>query len=151
MNFPRGFYLEVVFKTSRMNCPRDLKKPRGSENLEVLFEENSSLLFLFPFLINANFMNKFFYFNKFFVKNFIFKLNLVKFNILCYSINFFLKSTISFSRFFLKKHLQITILCYYFAPFINLLFVITKAGGNRPVESLATSAAVERCYILSLS
>jgi hypothetical protein len=26
-----------------------------------------------------------------------------------------------------------------FAPFINILIVITKAGGNRPYESLATS------------
>jgi len=32
----------------------------------------------------------------------------------------------------------------------KLIDVITKAGGNRPDESLATSASVERCYILSL-
>ena len=30
------------------------------------------------------------------------------------------------------------ILCHYFALFINIMFVITKAGGNRPCESLAT-------------
>ncbi len=35
-----------------------------------------------------------------------------------------------------------------FAPFINIMVVITKAGGNRPDESLATSN-LERCYILT--
>ena len=36
---------------------------------------------------------------------------------------------------------------FTFVPFINIMIVITKAGGNRPDESLATSN-FERCYIL---
>jgi len=42
-----------------------------------------------------------------------------------------------FSIFFINK-LQFKILFPYLAVFINLLIVITKAGGIRPNESLAT-------------
>jgi 5-methyltetrahydrofolate--homocysteine methyltransferase len=43
--------------------------------------------------------------------------------------------------------LQNKFLCHYFAPFINILIVITKAGEIRLDESLATLQS-RRCYIL---
>jgi len=46
--------------------------------------------------------------------------------------------------------LQIPILWRYFAAFINLLFVITKAGGNRPVESLATLCQKKVLHSISI-
>lgn len=46
-----------------------------------------------------------------------------------------------------KKIFHFVIFVTTFAPFINIMIVITKAGGNRPDESLATSN-FERCYIL---
>ena len=49
-----------------------------------------------------------------------------------------LQLTTTLSHLFLKKLLQKPFLFPYFALFLILLIVITKARGIRPVESLAT-------------
>lgn len=46
--------------------------------------------------------------------------------------------------------LQLWNLMVYFAAFIQILHVITKGGGTRPCEALATLQPVEGAYILLL-